>query len=146
MSVAGTWIHECRAQIPIAAPTPLADSLIQLEQRSWQAWKARDGAFFRTFLSEDHVEIGFGGRASKNEVVETVGTPRCIVRSYTLTEFRFSRIDSETALLTYHAAQDTRCGGNAVPSPVWVTSIYARRDNRWLNVVYQQTQDTRKQN
>ena len=26
-----------------------------------------------------------------------------------------------------------------VPSPVWATSLYARRDGRWVNVMYQHT-------
>jgi hypothetical protein len=37
------------------------------------------------------------------------------------------------------AAQDTTCKGIAVPSPVWATSLYIRRDGRWFNVLYQQT-------
>jgi len=26
-----------------------------------------------------------------------------------------------------------------VPSPVWATSMYAKRDGRWVNVLYQHT-------
>jgi hypothetical protein len=48
-------------------------------------------------------------------------------------------IDPTTAALTYRAEQSTICGGKPVPSPVWVTSIYAKRGKRWLNVLYQQT-------
>ena len=42
--------------------TKLKDELITLEKRSWEAWKARDGNFYQTFLSDDHVEVGSGGK------------------------------------------------------------------------------------
>ena len=48
---------------------PLKDSLIAFEKESWQAWQRRDGAFFQTFLSDDHVEVGFWGVAGKAAVV-----------------------------------------------------------------------------
>ena len=46
-----------------AAPAPdaLKDTLVTLEKQSWEAWQKRDGAFFEHFLSDDHVEVGFGG-------------------------------------------------------------------------------------
>jgi hypothetical protein len=28
----------------------------------------------------------------------------------------------------------------ALPSPTWVTSVYAKRHGRWVNVLFQQTQ------
>jgi Domain of unknown function (DUF4440)/WD40-like Beta Propeller Repeat len=120
----------------------LADSLIALERRSWEAWKTRDSAFFRGFLSDDHVEVGFGGVEGKATVVAGVGSPLCVVTSYEVRDFAFHRLGPTVALLTYHAAQQTTCGGRPVPSPVWVSSLYVLRDGRWLNAAYQQTQST----
>src|SRR4051794_28666771 len=42
-------------------PNTLEDTLIALEKKSWEAWKNRDGKFFDEFLSDDHLEVGFGG-------------------------------------------------------------------------------------
>lgn len=122
---------------------PLKETLISLEKQSWEAWKKRDGKFFENFLSDDHVEVGFGGRTNKATVVAGVASPVCVVKSYTVDKFELTKFDANTALLTYFAQQDTSCGGNAVPSPVWASSLYVKRGKRWLNAVYQQTQ-TRK--
>jgi len=119
------------------------ETLIKLEKQSWEAWKNRDGKFFQNFLSDDHVEVGFGGLTNKATVVAGVASPICVVKSYSVDKFELTVFDAKTALLTYHAAQDTNCNGNAVPSPVWVSSLYVKRGGRWLNVLYQQTQ-TRK--
>ena len=120
--------------------TALKELLVKLERQSWEAWQKRDAGFFQKFLSEDHVEVGFGGLTNKTGVVAGVASPRCVVRSYQVDQFGVTVFDANTAVVNYHASQDTRCGDNAVPSPVWVSSLYVRRDGRWLNALYQQTQ------
>ncbi|PYS51160.1 MAG: hypothetical protein DMF68_05180 [Acidobacteria bacterium] len=117
----------------------LKELLVNLEKQSWVAWKNHDGKFFQGFLSDDHVEVGFGGLTNKAMVVAGVASPACTVKSYTVEKFELTVFDASTALLTYHAAQDTACNGNPVPSPVWVSSLYVRRNDRWLNALYQQT-------
>ena len=130
-----------KAALPDAA---LKASLVALEKQSWEAWKNRDGKFFEGFLSDDHVEIGFGGVTNKANVVAGVGSPVCVVKSYSVDRFEMKQLGPDTALLTYYADQDTACGGNPVPSPVWVGSLYVRRGGRWWNAAYQQTQMPRK--
>jgi hypothetical protein len=132
-----------------APPKPKGDAALQeelvaREKASWEAWKNRDGKFFRDFLSDDHVEIGFNGIANKATVVAGVGSPVCTVRTYVVDRFELQVFDANTALLTYYADQDTVCGGNAVPAPVWVASLYVRRGGKWWNAAYQQTQTKRK--
>jgi hypothetical protein len=121
----------------------LKETLVNLEKQSWEAWKNHDGKFFQGFLSDDHVEVGFGGPTNKATVVSGVAGAGCTVKSYTVDNFELTALDTNTALLTYHAAQDTTCGGTAVPSPVWVTSLYMKRGGRWLNVLYQQTKTSK---
>ena len=120
-------------------PRTLADTLEALEVRSWAAWKARDSTYFRTFLSDDHVELGVSGRSNKARVVESVGSPRCVVTSYSVDNLQVTRFDANTAVVTYHATQATTCNGKPVPSPAWVSSLYVRRGGRWVNALYQQT-------
>jgi hypothetical protein len=117
----------------------LKDELITLEKRSWDAWKARDGSFYQKFLSDDHVEVGSGGTSKKSEIVSFVGSPVCTIKSYAVDQFSLTMIDPKTALLTYHAEQDSTCNGRPVPSPAWVSSLYVKRIGRWQNVLYQQS-------
>lgn len=119
------------------SPDPLESQLTTLEKQSWVAWKARDGQFFQDFLSDDHVEVGNTGIATKQQVVAFVGSPICVVASYTVDHFRLTRFDDHTALLTYRAEQDTRCNGAPVPSPTWVSSLYVLRHGKWQNALYQ---------
>ncbi len=118
----------------------LQQELIALEKQSWEAWKNHDGKFFESFLSDDHVEMGFGGVSNKASVVAAVGSKICEVKSYQLDNFELRMLGDGLALLTYHEAQETSCQGTPVPSPCWVSSLYQKRGGHWLNVLYQQTQ------
>lgn len=125
----------------ICAPKsdPLAEQLIAMEKQSWVAWQGHDGKFFDQFLSADHVEVGAGGPGDKAGVVAGVAGGACTVASYAIDHFKVTRFSADSALLTYRAQQDTRCGGAAVPSPVWATSVFVRRHGRWQNAVYVHT-------
>ena len=127
------------AQSSTVEEAAVKEELVKLEKQSWEAWKNHDGKFFEQFLSDDHVEVGFGGIANKKQVVEIVASPICTVKTYQLDHFELRLLDQNTALLTYREAQDTTCG-KPVPSPCWVSSLYIRRNGRWLNMLYQQTQ------
>ena len=103
----------------------------------------RDGKYFAGFLSDDHVEVGQSGITGKAAIVAFVGNPICKVNDYKVDQFTLTLFDSNTALLTYRAEQDTVCGSAKVPSPAWASSLYKKRGGRWLNALYQQTPITR---
>ena len=124
---------------PFADDAQVKATLVDLEMKSWVAWKARDGKYFDGFLSDDHVEVGGSGLSTKKEVAEFVGSSACVVKSYKLSDFKLTRFNEQTALLTYHAEQETTCRHGAVPSPVWVSSLYVKRGGKWLDALYQQT-------
>ncbi|HEY2346709.1 MAG TPA: nuclear transport factor 2 family protein [Xanthomonadaceae bacterium] len=122
-----------------AGGDPLKDELVALERQSWEAWKDHDGKFFDGFLSDDHVDVGAGGVSDKKTIVAGVAGGGCTVKSYAVDHFAFARLGPDTALLTYHAMQDTLCGKFQVPSPAWVSSVFVRRDGHWFNAAFQQT-------
>ena len=120
-----------------AGDTALKETLVALEKQSWVAWKSRDGKFFQDFLSDDHIEVSAGGVSGKSVIVPFVASDKCVVKSYELDHFELTAFNASTAVLTYHAAQDTICFGQPVPSPTWVSSLYVKRAGRWLNALYQ---------
>ena len=121
-----------------AATPDVSSQLIQLEKDSWVAWQKHDTKFYNRFLSDDHVEVGFAGPDGKANVVKGVESG-CTVKSYDTKGFKVTRLGPDTAVVTYWATQDTLCGGQPVPTPVWASSLYVRRKGQWLNAVYQQS-------
>jgi len=111
----------------------------ELEAKSWVAWKNHDASFFEQILSEDHVEVHSYGVVGKAAVVDGVRSLACAVRTYSVGPLSLTQVSTDAVLVTYRAEQDTTCGEQKVPSPVWATSLYAKRAGRWVNVMYQQT-------
>jgi hypothetical protein len=136
-------IFNARTETGANSDAAFKEQLVKLEKQSWEAWKNHDGKFFQDFLSDDHVEIGSNGVTSKTSIVAGVASAVCQVRSYSVDHFELKLLDKNTAILTYRERQDTLCNGNAVPTPCWVSSLYMKRGDRWMNVVYQQTQIAR---
>jgi hypothetical protein len=131
--------------IAAGPPTPMRlsmsdrTSIRDLETRSWIAWKNHDAAFFERFLAFDHVEVHADGIAGKAAVIEVVRSPACVVQDYSIGPLSMVPVSADTVLVTYRAEQNTACGTDRVPSPVWATSLYVKRDGRWVNVLYQHT-------
>jgi len=123
------------ARAASAEDAKLEAELTAMEKASWVAWQGHDGAFFERFLSGDHVEMQGNGPSGKAPVVAGVKAG-CTVKSYSVDRFSLTRFGPDTALLTYRAEQDTTCGTAKVPSPVWATSLFVRRDGRWQNALY----------
>jgi hypothetical protein len=121
----------------------LESAILSLERDSWKAWHAQDAKFFETFLSDDHVELFVTGPADKQAVVSFISKGACKVSSYAISDFRFTRLSETSAMLVYRVQQIATCGGHAIPSPAWATSVFAWRDGRWQNVLYQQLPVTR---
>jgi hypothetical protein len=121
-----------------AADTALGEKLVAMERESWAAWKAQDASFFARVLSEDHVELGAGGRMGKAEVVKFIASGACKVESYAVDAFKVTPLSATAVLLTYHAEQKTTCYGKPVPSPCWTTAIYALREGEWKNVLFEE--------
>jgi hypothetical protein len=123
----------------LAEAAPAEDPLVSMERQSWIAWQAQDDNFWRDFLSEDHVEMGYGGPASKASVIDAIKARICKVTSYKVSDFSVRHFSPDSAVVTYRAEQDTICGGVKVPTPVWASSFFAKRHGHWENVFYVHT-------
>jgi hypothetical protein len=117
-------------------------TLVALEKQAWDAWKRKDANFYRTFLTDDAINITREGIDSKAKVVEFTTNNKCEIRSYALDDgsFNVTMIDADAAIMTYKATQDYTCEGKPGPSPVIVSTVYVRRGGKWKNMLYHETQ------
>ena len=122
-----------------AQPTnSLEGQLIAREKASWAAWQKKDLAFWQRHLSADHVEIdGPGGPQDRNYVLKGVANRTCTVPTYELGNFTFRRRGADAGMLVYRASQEFACGDKRIPNVGWVTSLYARRNGKWENVLFE---------
>ena len=133
---------------PAASPSPspkpamskaqIRGRIIATEKKLWEAWKNKDPKPFKANLSADSVMIGESGVAGKNDVVKMMASMPCEVKSYELSDFKVTFLNSGTALLTYKGVAVGTCAGTAIPT-VWASSVYVNRGGRWLAAAHQET-------
>lgn len=134
-------------QDPAASPSPKpamskAQSqrlIIATEKKLWEAWKNNDLKPFKANLSADSVMISEMGVADKATALKQFEDLQCDVKSYELSDFKVTFLDSDAAVLTYKSSQDATCGGETVPATVWASSAYVKRGGKWLAASHQET-------
>jgi len=115
-----------------ADAAPSKESLMSAEIKAWESWKAKDGRYFEEYLSDNNfVAVSGNGRIDKATVVRRHVDPACEVNTFALSDERMTLLSPDVALITYKAKQDAKCGGKALPSPVWAATVLVRNGAAW---------------
>ena len=120
-----------------ATDAALKAKIVALDTQGWEAWKRNDPSWFQANTTESFISISSDGISNKSEVVKATATD-CIVKSYSLADFKFLVLDTNAVLLSYTATQDAVCAGKKAPATVRVAVNYIMRGGRWLEVMYMQ--------
>ena len=128
----------------------LEEKLIANERRSWESVKRKDYETFASFLAEDFYDIFPDGK-----VVTKTELMRDYIRGvelleYSLTNFKVVRLNRDAAIVVYETTargsenKATAYGdekkGQVITIHSAVTSAWARRQGRWLNVFYRENE------
>ena len=111
--------------------------IIALEKASWEAWKNRDAKWYQNNLTDDALNVTSGSVSDKSQQIKNLGD--CEVKSFSLDNFKFLSLDKNAALITFTAVMDAVCNGKTVPSTALASSVYVKRDGKWLNILYTDT-------
>jgi hypothetical protein len=147
LALAAVSVAQEATATPSPAPKPrpamskaqIQNQLIATEKKLWEAWKNKDVKPFKAHLSPNSVMISENGLESKDSILKFIEGHDCVVKSYELSDFKVTWVDSDAALLTYKATQDATCGGTAAPAAVWAASLYVRRGGKWYAATHQET-------
>jgi hypothetical protein len=124
------------------------ERLVSYERRSWDAVKRKDYKTFESFLAEDFYDIFSNGQAvTKAELMRDYIRGVELV-DYSLSKFKVVLLGKDAAIVVYEATargaenqRSARVGeerGKLIEIHVAVTSAWARRGGRWLNVFYRE--------
>jgi hypothetical protein len=118
------------------------DELLELETSVWQALVDGDAAADVAALGPDFLGVyptGFAGR--DDHAAQLAGGPT--VAHFALADARILVIAADAALLAYRA-EYVRAGAPAgdEPEAMFVSSLWCRRGERWVNVFSQDSPDT----
>jgi hypothetical protein len=119
------------------AATPGQDDAVSLEKKPWELWKKQDKAGFAALMGSDFVAVDAHGIAGKAQNVADI--TNFIKESYDLSDFQVHRIDPNAVFLTYRAQLKGTYKGKRIDGTYHVSSVWAKRSGKWLNVLYHET-------
>jgi hypothetical protein len=132
----------------IAQPKKSADQiLVEYEKESWESVKQKDYKKFESLIADDFVDIFSSGQVvNKQELLQKYIRGVDLI-DYSLSKFRVVVLDKDAAVVVYevgaHGSESQATAhdiekGKVTAIHVAVTSAWARRDGRWLNVFYRE--------
>ena len=111
--------------------------LISKEKRTWELYKNRDVKALAELTSEDFYDIYPGGEVvDKKRYLQDV--LEIDVKEYSLSDFKVIMLNEGAAVVVYKAKAHAVVRGREMKSEVAVTSGWARRGGKWLNVFYRE--------
>src|ERR1043166_708772 len=82
---------------PRMSKAALQKKLQANETALWNAWKNKDAKVFNSSLAADAVMVGGMGVAGKKEVASQMAAMPCEVKSFTLSDWKLTMVDADTA-------------------------------------------------
>jgi len=115
----------------------LRDTLLGLEEEGWKALKGKKPEA-NTTLADDFVAvIADGGRLTRADFLKLLAD--VTLTDYSLSDVALTRLTPDAAVLTYKVRTDYTYKGEATKETIWVSSAWAKRDGKWVNVLYHET-------
>lgn len=116
-----------------ATPTdPITESLLAVEKKGWDSWKARDSAALEAILTQDITLVDPIGTVAvgTTNVLKAWTGPKCEIKSAAPTDAAGSSVSPVVAILTYKGDATGTCDGQPLGS-LWGTTIFLKEGDAW---------------
>jgi hypothetical protein len=113
------------------------DTVVAHERAGLDALKVGDIKAFADSTAEDAIFVDSSGIASKAQVVTNVGGFR--LTDYTMSDIHFLALSKDSGLVSYRMVESGTSHGHDFTAKVLVSSIWTKRDGKWLCTFSQET-------
>ncbi|HEX6183550.1 MAG TPA: nuclear transport factor 2 family protein [Pyrinomonadaceae bacterium] len=113
------------------------ETLVSNEKRTWELYRKKDVKGLAELTAEDYYDIYPTGEAvdKKRYLADVLETE---VKDYALSDFKVIMLNDAAAIVVYKAKVHAAVKEREIKSEVAVTSGWARRGGKWLNVFYRE--------
>jgi ketosteroid isomerase-like protein len=115
----------------------LQEEIVAQERAGLDALKAGDVPAFANSTADDAVFVDAAGPAGKAVVVKNVADFR--LHDYTMTDIHFVGLSPESGLIVYRITESGASHGKEFTARVNVSSLWVKRNGRWVCVFSQET-------
>ena len=116
---------------PAVTDSILLSTLVALDRRLWEAVRDRNSAAFVRETVPGWLDVEPSGiaRPSASDIGAMLRS--CETRSFRTDSATLVRTGAAAAVLNYRVDVDQTCSGQKVPTPMYTTEVWRRRDDRW---------------
>jgi Domain of unknown function (DUF4440) len=139
LAAMGTTMLFAQSAMRRGKNTATEQEIRKLETSLWQAWKDHNAKPFEEHLTPDSIDLGTPPERGKANILKSITTARCQVKSFSLSGFAYSWLDDKSVIVTYVGTQDATCNGKKVPEKVNASSVWVKRGNKWLTPFHQES-------
>jgi len=130
-------IAGCASSRARSTSSPLLDEIVAMERQGLDSLKSGNLAIFASLTADDAVFIDPHGPASKAEVMKNVAEFR--LQDYSIEDVKLVRLSERSGLIAYKLAEKGSSHGREFTAKVFVSSIWAERDGKWMCLFSQET-------
>ncbi|MEP7075093.1 MAG: nuclear transport factor 2 family protein [Acidobacteriota bacterium] len=116
----------------------LTKTLVVIESKGWEAWKAKDAAAYDPLLSKDLVHLSSDGRSDKAATIRMWTEHNCEIKSWAVTEPETVPLGSDAAILTFRGNAEGKCGDKPLMN-LWGTNLMIKDGEAWRSLFYLDT-------
>ena len=113
--------------------------LAATEQKISDAFAKGDVAGMKANVADDAVAIDPGGVTPVSEFFKQLPTMGVKVTDVKLSDFKYHWIDANNVVLTYTWTGKGTVAGQPVQSPTIASTLYTKRNGKWLAYFHQET-------
>jgi hypothetical protein len=141
--VAGTAMPAtCHAAAPttqLASKDAIGQQLIANEKASWDLAIRHEAAAYKALHAPDFMTVTGSGVVDKANSETSAMDPNVHFDQCDLSGFDIRYVAGNAALLTYHVKATGLDHGKPFQLESYASSLWMKRDGKWLNVFYQAT-------
>ncbi len=145
------WGHTGSSAAPIPKPggndvkfaNTMAQQIVAKEREGLEALKSGDLKTFGDLTADDAVFVDAAGPTGKAQVLKNVEGFK--LADYTMDDVKFVPISPKSGLISYTTNERGISHGHEFAIQVYVSSVWAKRRNKWLCVFSQETAARKRQ-
>ena len=115
-------------------------TLMNNEIKILEAFGKRDAAFLKSLIADDAVGVDMMGVSPTADLIKELPALDLKISEQKLTDFNYLWIDADTVVVTYTWTGKGTFMSQPLPSPLYSSSVWHKRANRWRSVFHQETQ------
>jgi hypothetical protein len=126
-------------QTKMSNDSKLEKEILAIERQTNEAYKNKDTKMFDALVPADALIVTETGIQSRTQFLQAMTADECKVNSFSMEDAKFAMLDKNTMIIAYKYVQDANCNGQPTKTSTWISSLYTKRNGKWLNTFFSLT-------